>query len=181
MAEALHPLGVTPLFRLEGGQQVVILLKGVIEIRPSKLWVNIVLLVLTFFSVLVTGASFSYGKPEITDIGEFLTSGLPFTISLLAILIAHESGHYLAARFHNTAVTLPYLIVPLTSGALLSVARAIGEFGAIVIVATHDLDLILELCPRTVMIDAGRLVADGATEAIFGDEALLLAHGLEKP
>ena len=49
------------------------------------------------------------------------------------------------------------------------------------VIATHDLDLILELCPRTVMIDAGRLVADGATEAIFGDEALLLAHGLEKP
>ena len=49
------------------------------------------------------------------------------------------------------------------------------------VIATHDLDLILELCPRTVMIDAGRLVADGPTEALFEDEALLLAHGLERP
>jgi cobalt/nickel transport system ATP-binding protein len=49
------------------------------------------------------------------------------------------------------------------------------------IVASHDLDLVLELCPRTVVMDGGRTVADGPTEAIFGDEALLLAHGLERP
>jgi len=49
------------------------------------------------------------------------------------------------------------------------------------VIATHDLDLILDLCPRTVVIDAGRIVADGPTEAIFADEPLLLAHGLERP
>lgn len=110
MAEALRPLGVTPLFRLENDQHVVILLKGVIQTKPSKIWVNIVLLVLTFFSVLFTGATISYDQPNISNVGEFLLSGLPFTLSLLAILLAHESGHYLAARFHKTEVTLPYLI-----------------------------------------------------------------------
>ncbi len=49
------------------------------------------------------------------------------------------------------------------------------------VIATHDLDLILELCPRTVMMDGGRVVADGRTEELFEDEALLMAHGLEKP
>jgi len=49
------------------------------------------------------------------------------------------------------------------------------------VIATHDLDMILDLCPRTVVMDAGRLVADGPTEAIFADEALLMAHGLERP
>jgi len=49
------------------------------------------------------------------------------------------------------------------------------------IIASHDLDLILDLCPRTVVIDTGRVVADGPTEALFDDEALLLAHGLERP
>jgi membrane-associated protease RseP (regulator of RpoE activity) len=36
--------------------------------------------------------------------------GLSFAVSLLAILVAHEFGHYLAARYHKTAVTLPYFI-----------------------------------------------------------------------
>jgi cobalt/nickel transport system ATP-binding protein len=49
------------------------------------------------------------------------------------------------------------------------------------VIATHDLDLILELCPRTVILDGGRVVADGSTDAIFADEPLLLAHGLELP
>jgi membrane-associated protease RseP (regulator of RpoE activity) len=110
LAEMLRPLGMTPLFRIEKGQQFVYLQKGVIQPKPSKIWVNIVLLVLTFISVLYTGAIYSYDQPEITNNWEFLRSGLPFTFSLLGILIAHESGHYLAARFHKTAVTLPYLI-----------------------------------------------------------------------
>jgi len=49
------------------------------------------------------------------------------------------------------------------------------------IVASHDLDLILDLCPRCVVLDAGRVVADGPTEELFADDELLLAHGLERP
>ncbi len=39
-----------------------------------------------------------------------LAGGLAFTVSLLAILLAHEFGHYLAGRYHKTHVTLPYFI-----------------------------------------------------------------------
>jgi membrane-associated protease RseP (regulator of RpoE activity) len=39
-----------------------------------------------------------------------LRAGIPFAVSLLAILLAHEFGHYLAARYHKTHVTLPYFI-----------------------------------------------------------------------
>jgi membrane-associated protease RseP (regulator of RpoE activity) len=39
-----------------------------------------------------------------------LWTGWPFAVSLLAILLAHEFGHYLAARYHRSAVTLPYFI-----------------------------------------------------------------------
>jgi membrane-associated protease RseP (regulator of RpoE activity) len=39
-----------------------------------------------------------------------LGGGLAFAASLLAILLAHEFGHYLAGRYHNTYVTLPYFI-----------------------------------------------------------------------
>ncbi len=39
-----------------------------------------------------------------------LDQGIPFGASILAILLAHEFGHYLAARYHKSAVTLPYFI-----------------------------------------------------------------------
>lgn len=49
------------------------------------------------------------------------------------------------------------------------------------LVATHDMRMVQELFPRTVILDQGRIVADGATEVILADETLLSAHGLEKP
>jgi cobalt/nickel transport system ATP-binding protein len=49
------------------------------------------------------------------------------------------------------------------------------------IVSTHDMRLVQELCPRTVILDAGQIVADGPTKVILNDESLLHAHGLERP
>jgi cobalt/nickel transport system ATP-binding protein len=49
------------------------------------------------------------------------------------------------------------------------------------IIATHDLDMVLDLCPRTLVLHEGRVKADGATREIFADEALLAACHLEKP
>jgi cobalt/nickel transport system ATP-binding protein len=49
------------------------------------------------------------------------------------------------------------------------------------IVATHDLDFALDLCPRTLVLSAGQLVADGPTEAIFERGDGLRAWGLEPP
>lgn len=49
------------------------------------------------------------------------------------------------------------------------------------LVITHDLPFALELCPRAVIVDAGVVVADGATATILGDAELLAAHRLEMP
>jgi cobalt transport protein ATP-binding subunit len=49
------------------------------------------------------------------------------------------------------------------------------------IISTHDIRLVQELCPRTVILDKGHIVADGPTAEILADEALLHAHGLEQP
>jgi cobalt/nickel transport system ATP-binding protein len=46
------------------------------------------------------------------------------------------------------------------------------------IIATHDLELVRALCQRTVVMDEGKIVADGNTEAILGDVHLLKVHGL---
>src|SRR5690606_30593894 len=37
-------------------------------------------------------------------------TGVPYTLALLSILLAHEFGHYLAARYHRYAATLPYFL-----------------------------------------------------------------------
>ena len=49
------------------------------------------------------------------------------------------------------------------------------------LIATHDLEMVLEVCPRTVLLDAGRVVAEGESRDILGDPALMEAHGLEQP
>jgi cobalt/nickel transport system ATP-binding protein len=49
------------------------------------------------------------------------------------------------------------------------------------IIATHDLDLVLDLCPRTIVLGGGRVIADGPTMQIFADEAILKEGHLEKP
>ena len=46
------------------------------------------------------------------------------------------------------------------------------------LIATHDLALVRSLCPRTVVMNAGHIVADGETTAILSDHALLERHGL---
>jgi cobalt/nickel transport system ATP-binding protein len=45
--------------------------------------------------------------------------------------------------------------------------------------ASHDLRMVQELLPRTVVIDNGAIIADGPTPEILSDAALLEAHGLE--
>ena len=49
------------------------------------------------------------------------------------------------------------------------------------VLATHDMALAAELCERAIVIDAGRIVADGPLGEIMADAALLQAHGLEAP
>ena len=49
------------------------------------------------------------------------------------------------------------------------------------LVSTHDMKLVAEVFPRTVIVDGGRIVADGPTGTILEDKDLLEAHGLEQP
>ncbi len=49
------------------------------------------------------------------------------------------------------------------------------------LIATHDLEMVVELCARTIVLDDGLIVADGPTTELLGNEELMLKHGLEKP
>ncbi len=55
------------------------------------------------------------------------------------------------------------------------------ELPITMLVSTHDMALVKELFPRTIIMDEGQIVADGLTYEILEDEKLLTAHGLEKP
>jgi cobalt/nickel transport system ATP-binding protein len=55
------------------------------------------------------------------------------------------------------------------------------EIPATKLIATHDLELAVEMCSRAIVLDRGRIVADGPTVELLDDEALMLAHGLERP
>jgi len=55
------------------------------------------------------------------------------------------------------------------------------ELDITMLVSTHDMLFVKESFPRVVVMDSGRIVADGPTEALLSDEALLGAHGLEMP
>ena len=55
------------------------------------------------------------------------------------------------------------------------------ELPITMLVSTHDMKLVEELFPRTIVMDEGVIVADGKTKDILADAKLLEAHGLEKP
>ena len=49
------------------------------------------------------------------------------------------------------------------------------------IIATHDLELVVEVCSRVIVMDGGHIVAEGPVKTLLDDETLMLSHGLERP
>jgi membrane-associated protease RseP (regulator of RpoE activity) len=127
LADSLEPFDLTPLFRKHEGKHLIILIKDLPEPKESNPWINLILFILTLFSVLFAGASYVYAGPEteptaaILGILSNLGQGWPFAVSLLGILLAHEFGHYLAGKYHKSHVTLPYFIplpIPFSLGTM---------------------------------------------------------------
>ncbi len=110
----LAPAKIVPLFRELNGQHSIFLVPERKSQKPARWWVNIVFFVLTLFSVIYAGIAYSSpdGFPATwkTFLEELLEGGIPFAVSMIAILGAHEFGHYFAGRRHGVQVTLPYFI-----------------------------------------------------------------------
>lgn len=49
------------------------------------------------------------------------------------------------------------------------------------VIATHDLEMAVSLCDRVILLDGGRVVADGPAHLLLADEPLMERHGLEVP
>ncbi len=100
---------------VQDDRQAIILVKGIPKPAASNPRINLIMFILTLISVIWTGAATSGVDPfargvTAAGIGQFFLSGLPFAVSMLAILTAHEFGHYLAGRFHGANVSLPYFL-----------------------------------------------------------------------
>ena len=131
--------GFTPFLRRDedgpaaarGDSIVLQVMSGVFQGAPSDPRINLLLFALTVLSTLFVGAV--YGADVEMDPNEgllaifwrvlstpqLLAQGIPFALTLLGILSAHEFGHYFAARYHKVAVTLPYFLpMPLGFGTL---------------------------------------------------------------
>lgn len=121
LRERYEAHGYTPMVREEGEGLSLIGLPIVFQPDDSQKWINLVLLIVTVLSTLFVGAL--YEAETTADIWQ-IWRGWPFALSIMGILGAHEMGHYVAARYHNVPVTLPYFIpMPLS---------AIGTLGAFI-------------------------------------------------
>jgi membrane-associated protease RseP (regulator of RpoE activity) len=92
----------------------------------QRLWLHALLLVLTLFTTTLVGAHMEYNfvhnlpffdlerDLDIFTLGlrsfTLFEGGLPFSLTLLAILMAHEMGHYLACVYYSVDATLPFFL-----------------------------------------------------------------------
>lgn len=108
--------------------------------RSPTLGVPLLLLVITMFSTTSVGMRYMYnfnlGRPPLASDADVLpfvwvfhhldlfASGLPFSFTLIGILLAHEFGHYFACRAYGIDATLPYLLpAPSLSGSFGAIIR----------------------------------------------------------
>jgi len=93
--------------------------------RPKRLWLHVLLFALTLATTTAVGAGLAYNfqhnlpafsGDDLFVIGEIISrpsrllDGLPFSLVLMAILLAHEMGHYLACLYYRVDATLPFFI-----------------------------------------------------------------------
>lgn len=112
------------------------------KLPTPRRWVNIVFFALTLVTTLYWGfieyQSFyadDLGPPTLNPLAapDLLLAGLPYGIAVIAFLLAHEMGHYLACRYYGLKATLPYFIpipplitlLPGTMGAVIRILSPI--------------------------------------------------------
>jgi membrane-associated protease RseP (regulator of RpoE activity) len=113
--------------------------------RPRRLWLHVGLFLATCVSTTVSGAMMSEAVADAETMSALLRRlfvdgawlvGLPFSATLMSILLAHEMGHFVLARRHRVDASLPYFIpFPLgigTLGAVISMRSPIASRNSLV-------------------------------------------------
>ena len=149
LEQRFHAHGYTPVLRRKDGQDVLLALKGVVrQDGTGNPLLNVLLLLVTILTTLSAGAGMAgqdglfttLARGDAVGAAAAARAGAPFALTLLGILGVHELGHYVAARWHRVAATLPYFI-PMPVGGL-------GTLGAFISVRSP-------MKNRTVLFDIG--------------------------
>jgi membrane-associated protease RseP (regulator of RpoE activity) len=143
--------------------------------RPRhRYWLHVILLIITFFTTLVVGArlqwNFMHGFPPFAMYegyfplswalrGQHLILGVPFSLTLMLILLAHEMGHYLYCVKYRVAATLPFFI---------PFPTLIGTLGAFIRIRSP-------LRSRTILFDIG--IAGPIAGFVVATAVLILSLG----
>ncbi len=123
ITERFTQQGYTALLRDQpDGKHEIAAFKGEFNRKPGKVWVNVVLFLLTLFSIIYMSAlndltpemlqgltNSDIMRLPLTDLN-ILWRGLPAAGTLMSILLAHELSHYFVSRRHGSPVSLPYFI-----------------------------------------------------------------------
>ncbi len=109
LAQQFAPLGFTPVLRkdTDGEHDVVVAMAGQFAGASQRIGVAAVLFAATVLSVVYVGAQLS---ADVYATSLNLLDGIPYAVSLLAILMAHEMGHYLVGRRLRAPLSLPYFL-----------------------------------------------------------------------
>ncbi len=121
MTQRFATYGYTASLRDQpGGGHEVIAIKGMIERKPGRTWINVVLFLATLFCALYTGAGSALQDAGMITNAEspdtllmlltHLHWGIPFAGTLMGILLTHELSHYFVACRYGSPVSLPYFI-----------------------------------------------------------------------
>ena len=192
LAPQLKALGFIVMFRSEQGREAIWLVPGNLpsSVRPSI--VNGILLALTILSVLFAGTLMLSSDPM--DVIRRPWLGLPFALSLMVILAAHELGHYVAARQFGVPVSLPYFIpMPFgpfgTLGAFISMKAPPPNRRALLAVAAAGplsgffmavpiLLLGLHMSPITPLMNNGSVIMEGNSLLYYWFKMLVFGQPL---
>ena len=107
--------------------------------------------------------------------------------------VRHRSSHHLSLGERKRAALAAVLVMEPAILALdeptsnldprnrRHLVELVGGLPATLLLATHDLEMALTLCPRLVVMDRGKIWADGETRSLLADQHLMEEHGLEVP
>lgn len=199
LSPRFQALGYTPLLRQEHDSVALLAIPGRLVASQSRLWLSLLLFALTVLStVFVGGGGMNVLALYVTS-GNWqsqlfnLGLGLAFSAALLSILLAHELGHFLAARRLGVAVSYPFFIPmpffllgtmgafismkepPPDRRALLSIAIAGPLAGLVVAIPVLVIGLLLsEVAPliippgQQVLLEGNSLLYAALKLAVFG-------------